>query len=164
MGVKTNQYQFEFEELDGLEDLTTDDAFLLSHARKTTALAYAPYSNFKVGAYAQLASGSYIAGSNQENASYPVGVCAERALLASVGQLFPNEPIITMAISYHNLNSNTSNRPLSPCGMCRQALQEYEARVNQPIRLILSGLEGKVYIISKSSMLLPLSFNGDDLK
>jgi len=164
MALKINKYHFEFQELDSLEDLTSEDAFLLSEARKTTAIAYAPYSNFKVGAYAQLASGAFVAGSNQENASYPVGVCAERALLASVGQLFPNEPINTMAISYHNLNSNSSNRPLSPCGMCRQAIQEYETRVNQPIRLILSGMEGKVFIIEKASLLLPLSFNGDDLK
>jgi len=163
MAVNKSKYSFDFEEYDSIEDLSPTDALLVSEARKATSLAYAPYSNFKVGAYALLNNGSYLKGSNQENASYPVGICAERALLASIGQLFPNEPIVSMAISYDNLNGK-SNKPLSPCGMCRQALQEYESRVNQPIRLLLSGLEGKIFIIEQSNSLLPFSFKGDDLK
>ena len=67
-----------------------------------------------------------------------------------------------MAISYHNENGDSSH-PISPCGMCRQSLLEYESRVKNPIRLILGGLEGKVYIIEKAGMLLPLSFNAEDL-
>ena len=163
MAVINSKYSFDFVEYDSIEDLSPTDALLVSEARKATSLAYAPYSDFKVGAYALLNNGSYIKGSNQENASYPVGICAERALLASVGQLFPNEPIVSMAISYDNLNGK-SNKPLSPCGMCRQALQEYESRVNQPIRLLLSGMEGKIFIIEQSNSLLPFSFKGDDLK
>lgn len=163
MAGLTKQYTFDYEEYNSIDDLSAADAHLVAEARKATEIAYAPYSNFLVGAYAVLNSGEFIKGSNQENASYPVGVCAERALLASVGQLFPNEPIISMAISYNNLNGE-SNRPLSPCGMCRQALQEYEGRVHQPIRLLLSGMEGKVYVISKSTNLLPFSFSGEDLK
>ncbi len=163
MASSTKKYTFDYEEYDSIDDLSAADAHLIEEARKATEIAYAPYSNFLVGAYAVLNSGEFIKGSNQENASYPVGVCAERALLASVGQLFPNEPILSMAISYNNLNGE-SNRPLSPCGMCRQALQEYEGRVHQPIRLLLSGMEGKVFVINKSTNLLPFSFSGDDLK
>ena len=163
MASSTKKYTFEYEEYDSIDDLSAADAHLIAEARKATEIAYAPYSNFLVGAYAVLNSGEFIKGSNQENASYPVGVCAERALLASVGQLFPNQPIVSMAVSYNNLNGE-SNRPLSPCGMCRQALQEYEGRVHQPIRLLLSGLEGKVFVIKKSTNLLPFSFSGDDLK
>lgn len=163
MASSTKKYTFDYEEYDSIDDLSAADAHLIEEARKATEIAYAPYSNFLVGAYAVLNSGEFIKGSNQENASYPVGVCAERALLASVGQLFPNEPILSMAISYNNLNGE-SNRPLSPCGMCRQALQEYEGRVHQPIRLLLSGMEGKVFVINKSNNLLPFSFSGDDLK
>ncbi len=163
MGVSIEKHSFEYEEYDSIEDLPLSDALLVKEARKATKLAYAPYSNFLVGAYAELNSGKFAAGSNQENASYPVGICAERVLLASVAQLFPNEPIKNMAISYHNLNG-TSNVPLSPCGMCRQALQEYESRVNQPIRLLLCGMEGKVLVIKQSNLLLPFSFNGDALK
>ena len=146
-----------------IEELSTDDAHLVTQARKATELAYAPYSNFKVGAYAQLSNGTFLTGSNQENASYPVGICAERALLAVAGQLNPILPIVSMAISYHHIGFE-SNTPLSPCGMCRQALQEYESRVDMPIRLLLSGMEGKVWLIKESGMLLPFSFKGDNLK
>ncbi len=163
MGKSVEKYSFEYEEYGSADDLSSEDALLVTEARKATKLAYAPYSNFLVGAYAELNSGEFVVGSNQENASYPVGICAERALLASVAQLFPNEPIKSMAISYHHLNGS-SNIPLSPCGMCRQALQEYEGRVHQPIRLLLSGLEGKVLVVKRSSMLLPFSFSGDALK
>jgi len=163
MGLTIGKYSFEYEEYDSIEDLSPEDAHLVAEARKATKLAYAPYSNFLVGAYAALNSGGFVVGSNQENASYPVGICAERALLASAAQLFPNEPINSIAISYHNLNG-VSNKPLSPCGMCRQALQEYEGRVNQPIRLLLSGMEGKVFVINHSISLLPLSFSAIALK
>jgi len=157
------EYKFSFEVYESISDLNDEDQWLLSEAREVTQHAYAPYSNFQVGAIARLANGEIVAGSNQENASFPVGLCAERVLLASAASLFPKVPIDTMAISYHN-NNGESNHPISPCGMCRQALNEYEQRVKHPIRLILGGLEGKVYIIEKADMLLPLSFNAEDLK
>ncbi|MEI9954748.1 MAG: hypothetical protein WDM90_00185 [Ferruginibacter sp.] len=111
---------------------------------------------------AQLQNGQTVTGTNQENASYPVGICAERVLLSTAATLFPNVAIDSMAISYDNTNGK-SNHPVSPCGMCRQSLAEYETRVKQPIRLILSGQEGKVFIIKKASQLLPFSFGGEDL-
>ena len=149
---------------ESIDQLSEADAVLLQQARELTTTAYAPYSNFLVSAVARLNNGKIITGTNQENASYPVSICAERSLLASTGALFPNEPIETMAITYHNTNINmVSNRPISPCGMCRQALVESEQRYSQPIRLILSGMEGSVYVIAKADQLLPLSFNGEDL-
>jgi cytidine deaminase len=157
------EYKFNFEVYDTISDLTEEDQWLLNEAREVTQHAYAPYSNFQVGAIARLDNGELVAGSNQENASFPVGLCAERVLLASAASLFPKVPIRTIAISYHN-NNGESNHPISPCGMCRQALNEYGQRVKHPIRLILGGLEGKVFIIDKADMLLPLSFNADDLK
>jgi len=153
-------FSFSYEEYNSIEELSEADALLVTEARNATKLAYAPYSNFLVGAYASLTSGDFVKGSNQENASYPVGICAERALLASTAQLFPDVPIETLAISYRNLNGS-SHIPLCPCGMCRQALKEFEMRVNQPIRLILSGMEGKVIVIAQSSQLLPLAFDGE---
>ena len=162
--MKHLQYNFDFEVYDSIEDLSKEDASLLEQARSITDNAYAPYSHFCVGAVAKLANDHLVSGTNQENASFPVGICAERALLASSAALYPSVPIQTMAISYHNHNINgNSQHPISPCGMCRQALLEHETRFDKPIRLILSGQEGKVYIIERSSMLLPLSFTGENL-
>ncbi|MBN8838012.1 MAG: cytidine deaminase [Sphingobacteriia bacterium] len=159
------EYRFSFEVYHSSNDLLPADANLLEQARAVTNIAYAPYSHFSVGAAALLANGEIVKGTNQENASYPVGICAERALLSAIGTLYPNIPIQTMAISYHNFNQNTnSTHPISPCGMCRQALLEYEGRVQQPVKLILSGLEGEVVIVPQSNLLLPLSFKGEHLK
>lgn len=161
--MKKEDYRFSYEVYDSVADLNEQDAWLVNEAREVTAAAYAPYSNFNVGAVAKLVNGEIVAGTNQENASYPVSICAERILLGSVASLHPNVPIDTIAISYDNTRGE-SNHPISPCGMCRQALVEYEERVKQPIRLILSGLDGKVFIIEKANALLPLSFGSVDLK
>jgi cytidine deaminase len=160
--MKKQDYTFTFEVYDTIDELNEQDAWLLSEAREVTQHAYAPYSHFQVGAIARLDNGEIVAGSNQENASFPVGLCAERVLLASAASLFPKVPIQTIAISYRNENGE-SNQPISPCGMCRQSLLEYESRVKRPIRVILGGLEGKVYVIDKAAMLLPLSFTAQDL-
>jgi cytidine deaminase len=159
----TGKYTFEYQVYSNINQLSTADKALLQQARDITANAYAPYSHFQVGAAAKLHNGNMVTGTNQENASYPVGICAERSLLATAATLFPSVAIDTMAISYHNLDGDSS-KPVSPCGMCRQSLIEYEQRTGQPIRLILSGLGGDIYIIEKASQLLPLSFTGEDLR
>ena len=156
-------YQFTYEVYDSVEELNQEDAWLVNEARDVTSAAYAPYSNFNVGAIAKMANGEIVAGTNQENASYPVGICAERVLLSSAATLYPNIPIDTIAISYNN-NNGESSHPISPCGMCRQSLVEYEERMKQSIRLLLSGMEGKVIIVQKANSLLPLSFGSVDLK
>jgi cytidine deaminase len=161
--MKKAKYNFSYEVYESDKALTKQDAALVKQARKITANAYAPYSNFNVGAAAKLANGKIVTGTNQENAAYPVCICAERVLLSTAATLFPDVAINTLAISYNNKNGK-SNHPISPCGICRQSLLEYEERMKQPIRIILTGLEGKIYIIEKASQLLPLSFGGDDLK
>ena len=158
------QYSFGFEVFDDINELNKEDNALLQEARKITQKAYAPYSNFLVGAAAMCNNGEMVFGTNQENASYPVGICAERVLLASASMLQTEEPIKTIAISYNNLSGNGgSDRPISPCGMCRQSLAEYEERTKQPIRIILSGMEGKVMVIESASQLLPFSFGSGDM-
>lgn len=155
----------EYEVFKTAEDLNETDKSLILQAREVTKKAYAPYSNFWVGAVALMENGERVEGTNQENASYPVGICAERTLLASVAMLYTGMPVKTIAISYHNTNSGThSNHPISPCGMCRQALLEYEDRTRKPIRLLLSGMAGKVIALDTVSLLLPLSFDSDDMK
>jgi cytidine deaminase len=161
--MQKEEYRFGFDVYESSNDLSAEDKKLIDAARAVTGIAYAPYSNFQVGAVAKLKNGETISGTNQENASYPVGICAERVLLASAAMLHTDVPVETMAIAYNNINGE-SNKPVSPCGMCRQYISEYETRMKQPIRLILSGMNGKVFIIEKASQLLPLSFGGDDLK
>ncbi len=161
--MNKEEYQFTYDVYRSVDELNEEDAWLVNEAREVTSAAYAPYSNFNVGAIAKMTNGEIVAGTNQENASYPVGLCAERVLLSSAATLYPNIAIDTIAISYDNTNGE-SNHPISPCGICRQSLVEYEERVKQPIRLILSGMEGKVFIVEKSSLLLPLSFGSVDLK
>jgi cytidine deaminase len=156
-------YKFDYKIYDSIEELNADDAQLLREARKVTKYAYVPYSNFRVGAFAKLENGKTVSGTNQENASYPTGICAERTLMSTASSLFPGVAIETMAISYDNLNGN-SNRPISPCGICRQTLTEFQERTNHSIRIILSGMEGKVYVIENAANLLPLSFSADDMK
>src|SRR5918996_499179 len=98
--MKKEDYKFSFEVYDSIDELTEQDAWLLNEAREVTQHAYAPYSHFQVGAIAKMANGEIVAGSNQENASFPVGLCAERVLLASASSLYPKMPIQSIAISY----------------------------------------------------------------
>lgn len=155
----------EYEVFEHSDKLNEQDQLLVEKAREVTKKAYAPYSKFNVGAVALLKNGEIVEGTNQENASFPAGICAERTLLASTAMLYTGMPIETMAISYANHNEGTkSNHPISPCGICRQTLHEYEQRVNHPIRLILTGLEGKVIILKNASALLPLSFGSEDMR
>jgi cytidine deaminase len=162
--MKEHTFGFQYNVYDDITGLAKDDAALLTKARSVTQQAYAPYSNFFVGAVAKLANGEVVTGTNQENASFPVGICAERSLLASAAALFPNKAIETMAISYDNKNENAhSDHPISPCGMCRQALLEYETRTEHPIRLILGGQEGKIYIVETVKFLLPFAFTNKEL-
>ncbi len=161
--MNTVEHNFTYREYESVNDMPPEDATLVTAARAITANAYAPYSSFLVGAVALLNNGETVSGTNQENASYPVTICAERVLLSVASTLYPNTGIQTIAISYHNLKGNSS-KPISPCGMCRQSLSEYETRLGQPIRLILSGQSGKVYVIDAASQLLPLSFGGKDME
>jgi cytidine deaminase len=161
--MKTQQYNFLFDMYRSIDELNADDAALLLKARETTSLAYAPYSQFNVAAAAKLANGQIVTGTNQENASYPVGICAERVLLSTAASMFPGVALLSMAISYKN-QQGISNHPISPCGICRQSLVEYEERMQQPIKIILSGLNGEVCVISNAKQLLPLTFTGEDLK
>src|ERR1700733_14637831 len=121
--MQKKEITISYEEYASARELTNPDAALLGMARATTADAYAPYSHFRVGAAARLTNGEVITGGNQENASFPAGICAERTLLSVAAARFPGVAIDTLAISYHNENG-VSDRPISPCGICRQSLQE----------------------------------------
>jgi cytidine deaminase len=161
--MKQAKFEFNYKVYDSIEELPEDQQWLLNEAREVTEQAYAPYSHFQVGAVARLANGEIVAGTNQENASFPVGLCAERVLLASISSLFPKVPVETVAISYKG-EGHVSDHPISPCGICRQSLQEFESRVNHPIQLVLGGITGPVYVIDSASRLLPLAFTSEELR
>jgi cytidine deaminase len=158
-----SKLNFEYDVYNSIRELHASDAAILRKARSVTRQAYAPYSNFFVGAAALLANGKTATGTNQENASYPVGICAERVLLSTISSLYPGAAIRTIAVSYAGYKVK-ADHPVSPCGMCRQALLEYETRSKKPIRIILSGQTGKVFIIRSVSQLLPFAFTNVELK
>ncbi|MFI5129677.1 MAG: cytidine deaminase [Chitinophagales bacterium] len=160
--MKEKKFEFQYEVYDDVGELKKEDAELLAKARAVTKQAYAPYSNFFVGAVAKLKNGQTVSGTNQENASYPVGICAERVLLGNAATNYPGISIDTLAISYDSKDV-PSDHPISPCGMCRQALLEYETRTENPIRVILAGQQGKIYVVSTIKFLLPFAFTPEEL-
>lgn len=143
-------------------ELSIGDAELVNRAREAAKNAYAPYSGFYVGAAALLDNGMIITGSNQENAAYPSGLCAERVALFSAVSNFRSNAITTIAIAAYNGLEFTA-KPISPCGACRQVLLEYEKRQQTPIRIILYGKEA-VYTASSALSLMPLCFDSSYLK
>ncbi len=156
------KFEFDYEEFDTKQEMQSEDLALLNAAYEAVETAFAPYSKFKVGAAARLSNGQIVIGSNQESASYPVGICAERTLLNSIGSQHPKETITAMAISYIP-NGAASDHPLSPCGMCRQSLLDYEIRYKAPIKLILAGKTGKIIVIPSADYILPFGFTGSIL-
>ena len=145
------------------QELATNDLKLLEAARKSCDKAYAPYSNFWVGAAVQLATDEIVTGNNQENAAYPSGICAERSAIYWIGANYPTEQIEAIAVSAKHANT-TKFLPVTPCGSCRQALSEYENRQKGNIRVILEGQNGEVWIVPSVESLLPLKFSDDSLK
>ena len=149
-------------ELENDSALPVADKTLLDSARNACNIAYAPYSNFKVGSAAYLANGATICGSNQENVSYPVCMCAEQVLMSNIAMNYPNVKVESIAISYLNADNNGTT-PVAPCGQCRQALLEYENRNGHDIKVILgcNTPGSNVIILNCIKDLLPFCFTAD---
>lgn len=146
-----------------IEDFSSEDRTLIDEARKATERSYAPYSKFNVGAAARLSDGTMVSGNNQENAAYPSGLCAERTTLFWANAQYPHLPVDTLAIAARS-ESGELERPISPCGACRQVILEVEKRYNRPIRLILYGTKESYLIEEGIKALLPLCFDSDFLE
>jgi cytidine deaminase len=146
-----------------LQELDNTDIHLLEKAKQACNNAYAPYSNFCVGAAIMLANGNIILGSNQENAAYPSGMCAERTAIFAAGANNPGVTINTIVVTACKQNTNIYI-PVSPCGACRQAILEYEVKQQSPIRIILMGEDDSIYISPSISNLLPIQFSAQQLK
>jgi len=138
---------------DNLEDR---DRELLKRAHEAASVAYAPYSDFKVGSAIRLVNGEIVIGSNQENIAYPSGLCGERVALFSAGALFPKEEIDTIAIVSPSPIAN--ELAFLPCGSCRQVLLESESRQYSPIRIILQARDESVMVSESAINLMPFAF------
>lgn len=143
---------------ESLEELPEDVVLLMQKAFKARENAYAPYSKFHVGAALLLDNDKIITGNNQENASYPSGLCAERTAIYYAGSQYPNAKVLKMAISAGSKNKLTTT-PIPPCGACRQAIAEYEIKQKEPIEIYFMGETGKVVKSHSLSNLLPLVFD-----
>ena len=150
-------------EYENQEELGDFEKKLLVEAKLSLLNAYAPYSHFQVGAAIFLENGIVIKGNNQENASYPVGLCAERVAIFAAGANYPGIPIKAIAVSARS-DKFYVDTPIPPCGACRQAISEYEQRYNNDIMIIMSGESGKVITAQNIKSLLPFQFIGNDLK
>ena len=138
-----------------LSELTDEERFWIDTAIISAKQAYAPYSQFYVGAVVVLENGILVTGNNQENIAYPSGMCAERVALYYAGARYPDVPV--KAIVVIAVKDGIVQKHISPCGACRQVLLETEMRSNKPIRVLLAGSE-EVHIINSAELLLPVSF------
>lgn len=153
----------EYTEFDDISELLIDDQNLMNMAIKARNTAYAPYSNFNVGAAILLDNDEIIIGSNQENAAYPSGMCAERVSIYFAGAKYPDNSILKMAISASS-SLKAIDKPVGPCGACRQAIAEYEVKQNKPIEIYFTGQSGKIIKVESLKHLLPLGFDKTFLK
>jgi len=160
--MQTKEIKILVSEYESLKELITTDRELVLAARAIAEKAYAPYSNFRVGAAVLLDDGSIVCGNNQENASSPVGICAERTALFWANANFPGKAVNAIAVTAIDSKGERAIN-LSPCGSCRQAMLETQHRFASPIRIILDSRQ-KLEIIQDAEHLLPLSFNGNSLK
>ena len=140
-----------------MDELTSDEQFLVEKAIESTNNSYAPYSNFHVGAAIQLENGEVLPGCNQENAAFPAGLCADRSAIFAAGAQYPEVPITMLAIAARNTKGELTEEPVSPCGTCRQVLIETETRHGQSIRILLYG-KRCIYVMEGIRNLMPLSF------
>lgn len=147
-----------FSGYDSLQDLPIDIQDLMSRAIEIRKKAYAPYSKFRVGAAILLDNGKIVLGSNQENAAYPSGLCAERVAIFQAGATYPEAKILKIAISAAS-DTNTTKSPIPPCGGCRQSIAEYEFKQEQPIEIYFMGEIGVVYKSDSLKNLLPFTFD-----
>lgn len=139
------------------KELSDSDRRLIEAAKKATETSYAPYSHFHVGAALSLEDGHIVTGSNQENAAYPSGLCAERTALFYAHSRYPHLAITALAIAARTDESFT-DLPVSPCGACRQVLAEMQKESGRPIRVLLFGTQ-EIYLIKDANDLLPLTFD-----
>ncbi len=148
----------QFSVFDSIDDLPEAIQSLMNQAIEVRKIAYAPYSKFRVGTAILLDNGKVVLGSNQENAAYPSGLCAERVAVFQAGTIYPEAKIIKMAITAAS-DTNPTHSPIPPCGACRQSISEYEIKQEAPIEIYFMGEVGEIYKSDSLKNLLPFMFD-----
>lgn len=146
------KFSFDYKSYSRIEDMPEQERELVRTAREACGSAWAPYSNFRVGAAALLESGRILTGSNQESEVFPAGVCAERSLLFHHQAHDPGDAIVTLAIA-----SVPGDRECYPCGICRQVINDTQKRQGKPIKVIMAG-DNSASVIDSAEKLLPFTF------
>jgi cytidine deaminase len=148
----------EFTVFENLEQLPLEIKNLMEKAIEIRKKAYAPYSKFRVGTAILLDNEKIVLGSNQENAAYPSGLCAERVAIFQAGAIYPEAKILQLAISA-TADEKPVTSPIPPCGACRQSIAEYEFKQDTPIELFFMGETGEIFKSDSLTNLLPLVFD-----
>jgi cytidine deaminase len=143
-------------------ELDEADRMLLEKAKEATGSAYAPYSKFYVGCALRMENGIIVTGSNQENAAYPSGLCAERVAIFHAGAAYPAVAPIAMAVTART-DAHRIDKPVTSCGACLQSMSEYETRFGKPLRLILQGESGEVWVAEGLRTFMPFMFGAAEL-
>ncbi len=159
--MRKNELRIIHFDYNDLKDLGEEDQKLILAARRVSEKAYAPYSNFYVGAALLLENGEIVVGNNQENSAFTAGLCAERVALFYANANFPGVAVEALAVSAKN-GSGLTPDPVKPCGSCRQAIVETEVRFKKPVRIILDG-RNKIQVFEGIDNLLPFAFKPDSL-
>jgi len=154
--MDTKKLTIEYKEYDSIEELSRSEKELLQCAIDAIKGSYAPYSNFNVGAAVKLSNGVIVKGSNQENAAYPSGMCAERTAMYSAAARYPNEGFTALAV-VASQNGELQPAPSYPCGACRQVMAQYEKRYGKPMKIII-GSAGKIQVFDSVSGIMPFIF------
>ena len=155
--MTNKEIKIAYQEFDCIDELEIQDKRLAQAAIDATSLAYAPYSNFNVGAAVMFEDGEIVKGANQENAAYPSGICAERTALFYASASRPNVPMKALAIAAVH-NGELCKTPATPCGACRQVMAQYQLKSGMPMKVLLVG-EHKIWKFEKIDDLLPLIFD-----
>ena len=151
-----------FEEFEGIDTLNDKDKSLCLEAVKALENSHSPYSEFRVGAALELASGKIVYGSNQENVAYPSGLCAERVALFAYGANYPDDKIVSIAITAQTNNFELL-KPTTPCGACLQVMAEYEKKQNSDFEIMLYCIDGPIWKVKSVGSFLPFMFFEDRL-
>lgn len=161
--MEKRSLQIDYDYYNGPDELELSEKALFLKSREVLKQAYAPYSRFHVGCAVELVNGEIITGVNQENAAFPSGFCAEMTALGRAGSSFPGVGVKRIAVCCNSLDFEV-NYPVSPCGSCRQVMNEWETRYGKNLRIIFGGFSGPVVVVNAVADILPFGFKATDFK